>query len=54
MSRVLSGNKRNRKRPHRLPGFRVLNIVGLGIATACLLATVGFVLLEARDYVVRR
>jgi len=54
MSRVLFGNRRNRKRAYRLPAFRLLNIVGLGMAIACVLATISLVLLEAYDDVIRR
>jgi hypothetical protein len=54
MSGYRSGKERKRSRPRNWVLFRLLFFVGLGMAIACVLATVGFVVLEAHDQVLRK
>ncbi len=54
MSGCRSGKERKRSRPWNRALFRLLFIVGLGMAIACVLATVGFVVLQAHDQVLRK
>jgi hypothetical protein len=54
MSRTVAGKGRNRKNAHQSPILTWLNFVGLGIAIACLLATLSFVLMQAHDALLRQ
>jgi hypothetical protein len=53
MPRVVSGNGRNRKQTNQFFFLRVFHFLGFGMAIACLLATLVFVLLQAYDQILR-
>jgi len=54
MSRAASARQRNRKHSNQSPVLTWLNFLGLGIAIACVLATIGFVLMQAHDQLLRQ
>jgi hypothetical protein len=54
MRRVPLTNGRNRKRPEKMAIFQLVNILGIGMLIACVLATLGIIVLEARQHVAPR
>ena len=54
MSKAPPETRWKRRQAHQLLPFRILNFFGIGIAIVCVLATLGFVLMEAHDFLVRK
>jgi hypothetical protein len=54
MAGSVSRKRWPRKRSSNLAFFRVLDVAGIGLAIVCVLLTLYFVLLEARNYFHRK